>query len=126
MTIFLGATVFAHFFLWPRILLVHEVLVFPVTYLVASRDVYYLETTIDSISLLMFLPKWKGEASDDVLFEYLCVLFSQIKLNDSQVTQGTGYKNLFTSVDILDWVCTSFFLIFLQVTFVRLQSKWLQ
>ena len=106
--------------------MVHQVLVFPVTYLVASRDAYCLEITIDSISLLMFLPKWKGEASDDVLFEYLCVLFSQMKLNDSQVTQGTGYKNLFTSVDILDWVCASFFLIFLQVTFVRLQSKWLQ
>ena len=106
--------------------MVHQVLVFPVTYLVASRDAYCLEITIDSISLLMFLPKWKGESSDDVLFEYLCVLFSQMKLNDSQVTQGTGYKNLFTSVDILDWVCTSFFLIFLQVTFVRRQSKWLQ
>ena len=74
----------------------------------------------------MFLPKWKGEVSDDVLSEWLCVLFTQMKLNESQVAQRTGYKNSSTSVDILDWVCISFLLLFLQVTFVRLQTKWLQ
>ena len=74
----------------------------------------------------MFLPKWKGEVSDDVLFEKHCVLFTQMKLNESQVAQRTGYKNSSTSVDILDWVCISFFLLFLLVTFQRLQSKWLQ
>ena len=49
-----------------------------------------------------------------------------MKLNESQVAQRTGYKNSSTSVDILDWVCISFFLLFFMVTFVRLQSKWLQ
>ena len=49
-----------------------------------------------------------------------------MKLNESQVAQRTGYKNSSTSVDILDWVCISFFLLFLLVTFVRLPSKWLQ
>ena len=33
-----------------------------------------------------------------------------MKLNESQAAQRTGYKNSFTSVDIMDWDCIIFFL----------------
>ena len=41
------------------------------------------------------------------------IFFVQVKLNESVVGQKTGYKNSYssTSIDILDWVCKSYFLL---------------
>jgi len=40
------------------------------------------------------------------------IFFLQVKLNESVVGQKTGYKNSYssTSVDILDWVCKTYWL----------------